>query len=73
MCHLLVALKPQILTLNAEIVLSSLVSSFKFELSKDAIKWKAGGIVKPYAQYSDGTTSHDPMMPIKVTVLGGAE
>ncbi|CAE6409925.1 unnamed protein product [Rhizoctonia solani] len=59
--------------LEMKIVLASLVSSFKFELSKDTIKWKAGGIVKPYAQYSDGTTSHDPMMPIKVTVLGGAE
>ncbi|KDN42044.1 hypothetical protein RSAG8_07089, partial [Rhizoctonia solani AG-8 WAC10335] len=59
--------------LQMKIVLSSLVSSFKFELSKDAIKWKAGGVAKPYAQCSDGTTSHEPMMPIKVTVLGGTE
>ncbi|EUC61521.1 cytochrome P450 family protein [Rhizoctonia solani AG-3 Rhs1AP] len=59
--------------LEMKIILASLVSSFKFELSKDAIKWKAGGIVKPYAQYLDGTTSDDPMMPMKVTVLGSTE
>ncbi|CAE6409486.1 unnamed protein product [Rhizoctonia solani] len=59
--------------LEMKIILSSLISSFKFELSKDAIKWKAGGIVKPYARYSDGTTSRDPMMPLKLTVLEGAE
>ncbi|KAH7337419.1 cytochrome P450 [Rhizoctonia solani] len=55
------------------IVLANLLSSFKFELAKDKIKWKAGGIVKPYAQYSDKTTSQEPMMPIKVTILGGSE
>ncbi|CAE6483030.1 unnamed protein product [Rhizoctonia solani] len=59
--------------LEMKIVLASLVASFKFEPAKDKIKWKAGGIVKPYAQYSDETTSQEPMMPIKVTVLGGSE
>ncbi|KAG8761412.1 cytochrome P450-dit2 [Ceratobasidium sp. 423] len=56
-----------------EIVLSSLVSAFNFELSEDTIKWKAGGIVKPYAQYLDGTISDEPTMPLRVTVLGGSE
>lgn len=59
--------------LEMKIVLSWLVTSFKFELAEDTIKWKAGGIVKPYAQRSDGTISNDPAMPLRVTVLGGSE
>ncbi|CAE6502790.1 unnamed protein product [Rhizoctonia solani] len=59
--------------LEMKIVLSSLMSAFKFELSKDKIKWKAGGIVKPYARYLDGAVSDEPMMPLRVTILGGPE
>ncbi|KAG8749564.1 cytochrome P450-dit2 [Ceratobasidium sp. 423] len=66
-------LRNQSLTLgtDAEIVLSNLISSFKFEPSKDKIKWKNDGIVKPYTQHPDGTTSAEPTMPVRVTILGG--
>ncbi|KAJ1301292.1 hypothetical protein OPQ81_003696 [Rhizoctonia solani] len=59
--------------LEMKTVLSSLVSSFNFELSEDKIKWRAGGIVKPYAQHPDGTISDKPMMPLRVTMLRGFE
>ncbi|QRW26063.1 cytochrome P450 family protein [Rhizoctonia solani] len=55
---------------QTETVLSNLVSSFKFELSNENIKWKNDAIAKPYTQYSDGTTSKDPKMLINVTVMG---
>ncbi|CAE6418186.1 unnamed protein product [Rhizoctonia solani] len=56
--------------LEMKTVLSNLVSSFKFELSNENIKWKNDAIAKPYTQYSDGTTSKDPKMLINVTVMG---
>ncbi|KAG8680266.1 cytochrome P450-dit2 [Ceratobasidium sp. 423] len=59
--------------LELKTVLSSLVSSFKFEHSQDKVKWKNDTIAKPYAQYSDGTISEGPAMPIRVTVLGASE
>ncbi|KAF8752273.1 cytochrome P450 family [Rhizoctonia solani] len=58
---------------QTETVLSNLVSSFKFELSNENIKWKNDAIAKPYTQYSDGTTSKDPKMLINVTVMGNRD
>ncbi|KAF8690353.1 Cytochrome p450, partial [Rhizoctonia solani] len=55
---------------QTETVLSNLVSSFKFELSNENIKWKNDTTAKPYTQYSDGTTSKDPKMLINVTIMG---
>ncbi|CUA78357.1 Putative cytochrome P450 CYP13A5 [Caenorhabditis elegans] [Rhizoctonia solani] len=60
-------------SIYVEIILSTLVSSFKFEPSKHKIKWKNDGIVKPYVQHQDGTTSEVPTMPVQVTILGGSE
>ncbi|CAE6427945.1 unnamed protein product [Rhizoctonia solani] len=60
--------------LEMKTVLSSLVSSFKFEPSeKDKVKWKNDAIAKPYAQHPDGMISEEPTMPIRVTVLGESE
>ncbi|CAE6364085.1 unnamed protein product [Rhizoctonia solani] len=59
--------------LEMKIVLSSLVSKFKFDLSEDQIKWKAAGIIKPHIQYPGASTSEEPMMPVRVTLLREAE
>ncbi|CAE6474050.1 unnamed protein product [Rhizoctonia solani] len=59
--------------LEMKIVLSGLVSSFKFDPSEDKIKWKATGIAKPHIQQPDGRISENPMMPIRVTVLADTE
>ncbi|CAE6403032.1 unnamed protein product [Rhizoctonia solani] len=50
-------------------VLSNLMTSFKFEPSNERIKWKNDAIAKPYAQYSNGATSEEPTMPIRMTLL----
>ncbi|CCO38044.1 Cytochrome P450 3A9 [Rhizoctonia solani AG-1 IB] len=59
--------------LEMKIILSGLVSSFKFDPSEDKIKWKATGIAKPHVQQPDGRVSRNPMMPIRVTALGDLE
>ncbi|CUA74773.1 hypothetical protein RSOLAG22IIIB_05714 [Rhizoctonia solani] len=59
--------------LEMKSILSTLLSSFKFEPSKDKIKWKNDGIVKPYIQHQDGTTSKVSTMPVQVTILGESE
>ncbi|CAE6512955.1 unnamed protein product [Rhizoctonia solani] len=56
--------------LEMKTVLSALVSSFWFQPSEDQIKWRNDAIAKPYAQYPGGMVSEEPMMPIRVTVLG---
>ncbi|CAE6403047.1 unnamed protein product [Rhizoctonia solani] len=59
--------------LEMKIVLSSLVSKFRFDLSEDQIKWKAAGIIKPHIQYPNARVSEEPMMPMKVTLLEDTE
>ncbi|CAE6474028.1 unnamed protein product [Rhizoctonia solani] len=59
--------------LEMKLILSTLVSSFKFDPTQDAIKWMDDGIVKPHIQRADGSISEEPMMPVKVTVLGDIE
>jgi hypothetical protein len=58
---------------QTETVLSSLMTSFKFEPSSQRIKWKNDAIAKPYIQFPDGSTGKEPAMPVRVTVLGESE
>ncbi|CAE6364065.1 unnamed protein product [Rhizoctonia solani] len=59
--------------LEMKTVLSSLMTSFKFEPSSQRIKWKNDAIAKPYIQFPDGSTGKEPAMPVRVTVLGESE
>ncbi|QRW26064.1 cytochrome P450 family protein [Rhizoctonia solani] len=59
--------------LEMKTILSTLISNFNFDLSEEQIKWKAAGVIKPHIQYPDSTTSKEPMMPMKVTLLSDME
>ncbi|KAB5587723.1 Cytochrome P450 family protein [Ceratobasidium theobromae] len=54
--------------LEMKLLLSNLVSRFKFELCEDVIIWKMDSMVKPYVQREHGVDAI-PSMPMKVTIL----
>ncbi|CAE6484408.1 unnamed protein product [Rhizoctonia solani] len=56
--------------LEMKIVLSTLISAFKFDLSEEEVTWRNDVIVKPYVRGRDGTIGAVPSMPMKVTLVG---
>ncbi|CAE6474322.1 unnamed protein product [Rhizoctonia solani] len=55
--------------LEMKVVLSSLLSTFKFELGPDVHIWTAAGVVKPHVRCKDGTVDPKPSLRMKVTLL----
>lgn len=55
------------LTGIVEIVLSMLVSSFKFEPSGTLVEWRLGLTMNPFEVGAEGEANH-PSMPLSVSV-----
>ncbi|CAE6536761.1 unnamed protein product, partial [Rhizoctonia solani] len=57
--------------LEMKIVLSLLISRFRFDLGSEDIGWVAGGVVRPHVRGKDGVIdfARGPTLPMKVTVL----
>ncbi|KAG8727621.1 cytochrome P450-dit2, partial [Ceratobasidium sp. 423] len=55
--------------LEMKIILSTLVSSFRFDFSEEGITWRNDVIVKPYTRGRDGTIGAVPSMPMRVTLV----
>ncbi|CAE6458178.1 unnamed protein product [Rhizoctonia solani] len=55
--------------LEMKVVLSSLVSSFRFDLGPEELVWTAAGVVKPHARHGDGTIDPEPSMRMKITLV----
>ncbi|EUC57620.1 cytochrome P450 family protein [Rhizoctonia solani AG-3 Rhs1AP] len=57
--------------LEMKIVLSLLISRFRFNLGSEDIGWVAGGVVRPHVRGKDGVIdfARGPTLPMKVTVL----
>ncbi|CAE6383625.1 unnamed protein product [Rhizoctonia solani] len=55
--------------LEMKVVLSALVSSFKFELGPEEHIWSAAGVVKPHVRRKDGTIDSAPSLRMKITLV----
>ncbi|CUA72706.1 Cytochrome P450 4V2 [Rhizoctonia solani] len=55
--------------LEMKVVLSNLISSFKFDLGPEEHAWTAAGVVKPHARREDGTIDLVPSLRMKVTLV----
>ncbi|KAG8701172.1 cytochrome P450-dit2 [Ceratobasidium sp. 423] len=55
--------------LEMKVVLSALISSFKFELGPEEHTWTAAGVVKPHIRREDGTIDPVPSLRMKVTLV----
>ncbi|CAE6456781.1 unnamed protein product [Rhizoctonia solani] len=54
--------------LEMKVVLSSLVSSFRFDLGPEEPVWVAAGVAKPHARH-DGMIHSEPSLHMKVTIV----
>lgn len=52
-----------------ELVLSNLISSFKFETGEENITWRLDSVVKPYVLHKSGEVDVTPSLLLKVTVF----
>ena len=52
-----------------EVVLSSLISSFRFEPGVEEHIWVAAGVAKPHARREDGTIESEPSLRMRVTLI----
>ncbi|CAE6504566.1 unnamed protein product [Rhizoctonia solani] len=55
--------------LEMKVVLSALISSFKFELGPEEHTWTAAGVVKPHVRREDGTIDPVPSLRMKITLV----
>ncbi|CAE6445955.1 unnamed protein product [Rhizoctonia solani] len=55
--------------LEMKVVLSSLVSSFRFGLGSEELIWVAAGITKPHARREEGAIEPEPSLRMKVTLV----
>ncbi|KAH7325259.1 cytochrome P450 [Rhizoctonia solani] len=55
--------------LEMKVVLSTLISTFKFGLGPEEHTWTAAGVVKPHVRHEDGTVDSIPSLRMKVTLV----
>ncbi|QRW18698.1 cytochrome P450 family protein [Rhizoctonia solani] len=55
--------------LEMKIVLSSLISTFNFELGPEKHIWSPAGVVKPHVKHKDGTMDSVPSLRMKLTLV----
>ncbi|KAJ1308099.1 hypothetical protein OPQ81_002162 [Rhizoctonia solani] len=55
--------------LEMKVVLSALISSFKFQLGPEEHVWTAAGVVKPHVRHENGTIDPVPSLRMQVTLL----
>ncbi|CAE7130741.1 unnamed protein product [Rhizoctonia solani] len=55
--------------LEMKVVLSLLVSRFRFDLGPEEPVWSAAGVAKPHARREDGTIDPEASLPMKITLV----
>ncbi|CAE7206701.1 unnamed protein product, partial [Rhizoctonia solani] len=55
--------------LEMKVVLSRLVSRFRFDLGPEKPVWSAAGVAKPHARREDGTIDPEASLPMKITLV----
>ncbi|KAJ1307064.1 hypothetical protein OPQ81_008043 [Rhizoctonia solani] len=55
--------------LEMKVVLSGLISSFRFDLGSEEHIWIAAGVAKPHVRHEDGTIDPESSLRMKVTLI----